>query len=150
MQLKSAISWRSPIGPTQSDLMIWLSWLCFSPVSVTNELTAQYSNTWLSFTVAHFRNPPPSPAPPCIDRYRWIHVCYIWGCFRYMCSSSISHMLTAACCGCFGSSNVSVLALPQQKQRSRSIPSRPIHKHGHVHYHANPSKSCHDRNYNII
>ncbi len=49
------LSWRSPIGPTQSDLMTSLSYGSadwFSPVSVANELTAQYSNTWLSFAVA--------------------------------------------------------------------------------------------------
>ncbi len=35
-----------------------------------------------------------------------IHVCNIWGLFHkcYMCSSSISYMFTAACCGCIGSS----------------------------------------------
>ncbi len=37
----------------------------FSSVSVANELAAQHSHTWLVFAVAaHFRNPPPSPAPP--------------------------------------------------------------------------------------
>ncbi len=96
--------WRSPIGLTQSDLMTSLAhgtadW--FSPVSVANELTAQYSNTWLLFVVAVRRNPPPSPAPPVL-------ICYEVICgvihMRYMCSSSISFMLTAACCGCIGNS----------------------------------------------
>ncbi len=39
----------------------------FSPVSVANELAGQHSNTWLVIAVAvaaHFRNSPPSPAPP--------------------------------------------------------------------------------------
>ncbi len=48
--------------------------------------------------------------------YRVIHMCY-------MCSSSIFYMLTAACCGCFGSRKV--LALPPQQQRSKSISPRP-------------------------
>ncbi len=36
-------------------------------VSAANELSAQYSNTWLVFAVVvavHFRNPPLSSAPP--------------------------------------------------------------------------------------
>ncbi len=62
--------WRSPIDVTQYDIMTSLSYGTddwFSPVSVANELAAQHSNIWLVFAVAvavHFRNPPPSPAPP--------------------------------------------------------------------------------------
>ncbi len=52
--------------------------------------------------------------------YRVIHVCYNG--VIYLCSSSISYMLTTACCGCIGSSK-SRFPLPQQ-QRSRSIRPR--------------------------
>ncbi len=95
------------MGITQPDMMTSLSrgtadW--FSPVSVANELAAQHSNTWvvLSVTVpVHFRNPPPSPAPPVyiccgLIMYR---VYSIWGLFIYvMCAVTI--FITAACCGC--------------------------------------------------
>ncbi len=44
----------------------------------------------------------------------WFHICY-------MCSSSISYMLTAVCCGCIGSSSVADLFRQDQS-----------HKHCHV------------------
>ncbi len=45
------------------------------------------------------------PSSICIDLIRVI-MCAIWGLFHicYMCSSSISYMLTAACCGCISKS----------------------------------------------
>ncbi len=104
-------SCRSPIGLTQSALMTSSShgtadW--FSPVSVANELTAQYSNTWLLFAVAVcsvLQKPSTFPSSTCIDLLRG-DLCMLYGVIHmcYMCSSSISYMLTAACCGCIGSS----------------------------------------------
>ncbi len=46
----------------------------------------------------------------------------IWGLFHvcYICSSSISYMLTAACCGCIGCSKSQYL-LFRSRSRSRSI-----------------------------
>ncbi len=104
--------WRSLIGLTQSDLMTSLShdtadW--FSPVSVANELSAQHSNIWLVLVVADRSVLQKTLHLPQLHLYRsatrWymyaigglFHVCYI-------CSSSISYMLTAACCGHIGSS----------------------------------------------
>ncbi len=63
-------------GLTQSDLMTSIShgtadW--FSPVSVANELTAQYSNTWLLFAVAvssALQKPSTFPSSTCIDLLR--------------------------------------------------------------------------------
>ncbi len=103
--------WRSPIGLTQSDLMTSLShgtadW--FSPVSVANELTAQYYNTWLLFAVAvcsALQKTSTFPSSTCIDLLRGDHVYYMGVIYMcYMCRSSISYMLTVACCGCIGSS----------------------------------------------
>ncbi len=53
---------------------------------------------------------------------RWF-MYVIWGLFHvcYICSSSISYMLTAACCGCIGSSKSRSLLC----RSSRSIPARP-------------------------
>ncbi len=55
---------------TQSAIMTSLShgaadWSFF--ISAANVLAAQNSNNWLVLALAvavHFRNPPPSPAPP--------------------------------------------------------------------------------------
>ncbi len=103
--------WRSPIGLTQSDLMTSLShgtadWL--SPVSVANELSAQHSNIWLVLAVAVssvLQKPSTFPSSTCIDLLRG-DSCMLYGGYFicYICSSSISYMLTAACCGCIGSS----------------------------------------------
>ncbi len=46
----------------------------FSPVSVAYELTAPHLNIWQCFVVAlaaHFKSPPPSPAPP-VYIYYWV------------------------------------------------------------------------------
>ncbi len=101
--------WRSPIGLTQSELMTSLSHGtadCFSPLSVANELSAQYSNTWLLFAVAVWQCTSKILHLPQLHRYRsgtrWF-MYVIWG-YSYMCSSSISFMLTTACCRCIGSS----------------------------------------------
>ncbi len=78
----------------------------FSPVSVANELPAQHSNTWLMLVVAvcsTLQKPPTFPSSTCIDLLWGDHVCY-GGYSCYMCSSSISYMLIAACCGCNDSS----------------------------------------------
>ncbi len=59
-------------------IITWRSWLVIF-VSAANELAAQHSNAWLVLAVAvaaHFRNPPPSPAPPVYICYEVIHVCY--------------------------------------------------------------------------
>ncbi len=61
-----------------------------------------------------------------------IHMCY-------MCSSSISYMLTAACCGCSKSQYLLC-------HSSRSIPPRPNTLTLSCTLPCNPSKSCHDRN----
>ncbi len=46
----------------------------------------------------------------------------LWGCYScYMCSSNIPYMLTAACCGCIGSSKSQCLLCCS----SRSVPPRP-------------------------
>ncbi len=47
---------------------------------------------------------------------RWS--CMLWGLFhmRYMCRSSISYMLPAACCGCIGSSKSQYLQIFRQDQ----------------------------------
>ncbi len=79
--------WRSPIGLTQSDVMTSLShgtadWFC--PVSVANELTAQYSNTWLLFAVAvcsTLQKPSTFPSSTCIDLLRG-DSCMLWGLFH--------------------------------------------------------------------
>ncbi len=80
--------WCSPIGLTQSDLMSSLShdtadW--FSPVSVANELTAQYSNTWLLFAVAvssALQKPSIFPSSTCIDLLRG-DSCMLYGDYSY-------------------------------------------------------------------
>ncbi len=67
------LSWRSPIGPTQSDLMTSLSYGSadwFSPVSVAIELIAQYSNTWLSFAVAVWQRTSETLHLPQLHLYR--------------------------------------------------------------------------------
>ncbi len=145
--------WRCPIGLTQSDLMTSLSYGTadrFSPVSVANELTAQYSNTWLLFAVAvssALQKPSTFPSSTCIDLLRG-DSCMLWGVIRmcFMCSSSISYMLTAACYGCIVSSESRYLLC---RSSSSSIADLflqdQIHYYCHVHYHANPSESCHDR-----
>ncbi len=50
---------------TQSDIMTLFTWCSrlFFVASAVNELATHHSNTWPVFAVAHFRNPPPSPAP---------------------------------------------------------------------------------------
>ncbi len=54
---------------TQSDIItsLLMVQLIVSVALAANELAARHSNTWLVLAVAvaaHFRNPPPSPAPP--------------------------------------------------------------------------------------
>ncbi len=107
-------------------IIIWLSWLVFSCVSsqwAHCSVFKYLAFVWCSSWAAHFRNPPPSPAPPVQICYEGIHVCYMGLFMCYMCSSSISYMLTAACCGCIGSSNF--LYLLGRSSSSRSIPPRP-------------------------
>ncbi len=97
-------------------------WL--SPVSVANELAAQHSNIWLVLAVAVFsvlQKPSTFPSSTCIGLLWGDHVCY-GGYSCYMCSSSISYMLTAACWGCIDSSKSWYLLC---RSSSRSIPPRP-------------------------
>ncbi len=68
--------------------------------------------------------------------YSWLFICY-------MCSSSISYMVTAACCWCIGRSKSRYLLCSSGADLFRQDQ---IHQHCHVHYHTNPSESCHDRN----
>ncbi len=89
-------SWRSPIGLTQSDLMTSSShgtadW--FSPVSVANELTAQYSNTWLLFGVAVWQRTSETLHLPQLHLYRsatrWFMYA-IWG-YSYLLYSGVKN-----------------------------------------------------------
>ncbi len=78
----------------------------------------------------------------------------IWGLFHacYICSSNISYMLTAACCGCIGNSKSRYLLCRSSSSSSNVadlLHQDQIHSHCHEHYHANPSESCDDRNINI-
>ncbi len=66
------------------------------------------SNTWLLFAVAVWQRTSETLHLPQLHLYRsatsWFMFA-IWELFMcYMCSSSISYMLTAACCGCILSS----------------------------------------------
>ncbi len=63
----------------------------------------------------------------------------------YMCSSSISYMLTGACCGCIGSSK-SWYLLCRSSSVADLFCQDQTHHHCHVHYHAYPSESHHIRN----
>ncbi len=102
------LSWHSPIDPIKSDLITsshgTAHW--FSLVSVANELIAQYLNTWLLFAVAVCQHTSETLHLPQLHLYRSADSCMIYGVIHmcYMCSSSISYMLTAACCECIGSS----------------------------------------------
>ncbi len=53
-------------------------------------------------------------------------------------------MLTAACCGCIGSSK-SWYLLCHSSSIADLFRQDQIHYHCHVHYHANPSESCHEK-----
>ncbi len=125
-------SWRSPIGLTQSNLMTSLShgtayW--FSPVSVANELIAQYSNTWLMFAVAVWQRTSETLHLPqlhlCRSATGWFMYA-IWG-YSYVLYVQQQYFLHAcsSMLWMYWQKQVSVLALPQQQQHSRSIPPRP-------------------------
>ncbi len=73
-------------------------WACF--------LSFKYLASVCCSNCRELQKPSTSPSSTCIDLlqgdfmyviHRLFHICY-------MCSSSISYMLTAACCGCIGSS----------------------------------------------
>ncbi len=71
------------------------------------------------------KKPSTFPSSTCIDLLRG-DSCMLWGLFHicYMCSSSISYMLTAGCCGCIGSRKSRYLVC-YSNNISRSIPPRP-------------------------
>ncbi len=71
------------------------------------------------------KKPSTFPSSTCIDLLRG-DSCMLWGLFHicYMCSSSISYMLTAGCCGCIGSRKSRYLVC-HSNNISRSIPPRP-------------------------
>ncbi len=74
----------------------------------------------------------------------------LWGLFHvcYICSS-ISYMLTAACCGCIGSSN-SLYLLCSSSIYSRYIPPRPNTLTLSCTLPCQSSESCHDRTTFIV
>ncbi len=82
------LSWSSPISPTHSDIMTSLSYGSadwFSPVSVANELTAQYSNTWLLFDVAVGQRTSETPHLPQLHLYRSAMRGFMYAIWGYSC-----------------------------------------------------------------
>ncbi len=82
-----------------------------STVSVANEHAAQNSNIYIYIYMlalavcSMFQKPSAFPSSTCIDLLQG-DLCMLYGGYfmHVICSSSISSMLTAACCGCIGSS----------------------------------------------
>ncbi len=88
------------------------------------------------------QKPSTSPSSTCIDLLRGYSCMLYWAvsCMLFF-SSSISYMLTAACCGCVSSSKSQSLLC----RSSRSVPQRSNTLILSCTLHANPSESCHDR-----
>ncbi len=117
------LGWNSClIGLTQSDLLTSLSrdsWLVFSCISSQWAQCSIFK--YLALVCCSSRStlqkPSTFPSSTCIDLL-WGDSCMLYGgySYGYMCSSSISYMLAAACCGCIVGSS--------KQQHSRSIPPR--------------------------
>ncbi len=124
------------------------SWLVLSCISSqwARCSTFKYLANAYDRSCSSLQKPSTFPSSTFIDLLRGDHVCY-GGYSCYMCSSSISYMLTAACCGCIGSSKSRYLLCRSSSNSSIADLFRQdqIHEHCHVHYHENHSESCHDR-----
>ncbi len=124
-----------------NDIIItWHSWLVLSCIG-SNELAAQHSNIWLVLAIAVcsvLQKPSTFPSSTCIDLLRG-DSCMLYGGY-FMCVICAAAVFLTC-------SQQHVVDVFQQQQRCRSItPKTRYIKHCHVHYHANPSESCHDRN----
>ncbi len=95
------------------------------------------------------QKPSTFPSSTCIDLLRG-DSCMLYGGYFicYMWSNSISYMLTAACCGCIGSSKSRYLVCSSSSVADIFCQDQ-THSHCHVHCHAKPSESCHDRTTHI-
>ncbi len=115
-------AWNSRWCRSYGSNSIWhgaADW--FSPVSVANELAAAFQilgSVCCSSSSVIQPSPLTFPSSTCIDLIwgDW-YMLYMGVISYYMCSSSISYMLTAPCCGFIGRRRSSSVAdLPHQDQ----------------------------------